>query len=140
MNQSYIFAAHEIYHAFQDDKNIVYDSDDAKERDAMKFENYIRDVFETSDHRKKRSGKVLLGKVSAFDSAGEKVDINSVKFMKEVTVYGIGQDTGQEDEGEKNSIIKQDNTEVNKIFSIDIKRTLEYMTNHGIEKIEIKLE
>jgi hypothetical protein len=95
-NPSYIFLAHELFHAFQDDQAMRYDNNDQKEAAAMQFENYIRDVYGTGKHRVNRGGKRLLNKNnSAMSSYGEKMDINSVKTSTNVDEYSNESQSGE---------------------------------------------
>jgi hypothetical protein len=51
---SYVILGHELFHAFQDETNAKRHSTTTPkkyEQDAMKFENYMRDVYGLGEHR-----------------------------------------------------------------------------------------
>jgi hypothetical protein len=138
-NQSYIFLAHEIYHAYADEAGKKYESDDAftakeyEERDAMKFENYVRDVFGAGEHRTSRGGKQLLSSVSAFNSYGESIDASTVKTFISITeLPGPNSSSSSTDNSNP-----QDETQVKYQTVINVDRILEYMDKNKKEKITI---
>jgi len=135
--QSHEFLAHELYHAYQKDQNIRYedtykfDRTDLKEADAMKFENYIREVYGSSEKRINRSGKQLLNKQeAAMPTFGERIDLNSVKTSTNVFEFN-----NENSQYEDNTAV-QDNTRMNR-QQINIQHILEYMDKNSLERLII---
>ncbi|MEZ4986390.1 MAG: hypothetical protein R2795_15350, partial [Saprospiraceae bacterium] len=122
-------------HAYQDDTKAEYHNNSDEEADAIKFENYIRDVLFGADgrgHRTKHSGITVVHGATAFDSNGERVDLGSINITKLIT--------GEQKESQLNTeTIQRDNTTIN-INTIDVSYILEHMGRNGIEKLSFRLD
>jgi len=136
-NKSYVFMAHELYHAYQDEINKKYEddemfsADDYKQKDAMRFENYIRNVYGDEKNRTSSSGKELFGTgVSAFNSNGERIDEKTVKTFVSVTTNSDSENS--DDNGEA-----QDNTSVSSSSILNVKAVMEYMDKNKLKELTI---
>lgn len=133
---SYITLAHELYHAYQDENNIEYNADSRVETEAVKFENYIRDVMGGSsiEHRTSHSGIPVTGE-TAFPSYGERVDPATIKVQSYAfgDIYGTDREEGEGD-------VKRDNTRAQKNTMIFFRHVLQYMTENGIQYLRLELD
>ncbi len=130
-NPSYITLGHELYHAYQDEIGAKANYPKQTEADAMKFENYLRDVFGLGEHRVKHGGSTHLTRVTALSSNGERVDVNSVKISK--VISGQNNDEGEDTDGGR------DNTKV-RINNINVHNIIEYMDKNGIQKLNLEFD
>ena len=130
-NMSFLFLAHELYHAYQDDIAKKYDSYDDRQRDAMRFENYVREVYGMNDFRISSSGDKLLSRFdNRFSSFEEKIDLSSVSVDIQITNFdgNWGLKAGN------SQYILQDRTNINQNF-LDVGYLLQYMSNNGLQKL-----
>ncbi len=133
----YMVLGHELYHAYQDEKRMDYGNDEGtqirKEKDAMKFGNYLSDVFSEGSHRTKYGGVNRFGdyEATAFDSNGEKVDVSSIRSYVQVTE--AEDPSGSQDDNDN----MRDNTDVKLNLIIDAQKILEYMDQNGLQKVTI---
>ncbi|MCB0425177.1 MAG: hypothetical protein KDD13_11120 [Mangrovimonas sp.] len=130
-NPSYFTLGHELYHAYQDEVNAKRNYLKQTEADAMKFENYLRDVFDQGPHRTKHGGVPHLSSVTAFSSNGEEVDVNSVS----VTTYFLG---GSSSSGIGGS--PQDNVNNGTSIAPIVIKILEYMDNNGLQRLTLNFD
>ena len=129
---SYITLGHELYHAYQDEANAKYNYSKGKEAAAMKFENYLRDVLEQGQHRTKHSGSVHLSSVTAFNSNGERVDVNSVNVE---TIISGGTDNSESEDGSTRGNVNNGTS-----ISATMENILTYMDKNGINKLVLKFD
>lgn len=130
-NMSFLFLAHELYHAYQDDIAKKYDSYDDRQRDAMRFENYVREVYGMNDFRIFSSGDKLLSRFdNRFSSFEEKIDLSSVSVDIQVTNFDGNWGLRAGD----SQYVLQDRTKRNQHF-LDVGYLLQYMSNNGLQKL-----
>ena len=130
--ESYLTLGHELYHAYQDDRN-----EKRTESGAMRFENYLRDVFKdvfrSATHRTKHGGVQMLNPGNtALLTDGERVDINSVKLV--TSIFGGSKEGGSGEGSPRDNV--NDGTSIKPI----VNEILEYMGNSGIERFTIRLD
>ena len=135
---SYVILGHEIYHALQDEVNAprhLTTNPKKYEQDAMRFENYLRDVYGLGAHRTKHGGVPHLKNVTALSSIGERIDASSVNVSK---MFSGRLDDGSDDIQKGNSAAR-DNTSF-QLNTLNIDYILEYMDKNGIQKLNIQFD
>ncbi|GAO27832.1 hypothetical protein JCM15548_14687 [Geofilum rubicundum JCM 15548] len=136
--RSFEMLGHELYHAYQDETgNIKGRSKFSVEKEAVKFENYLRKIYSdgAGSQRLKYGGEELFGilEPTSFNTGGEKRDANTAKSYVQVN-GGLGEakQEGNEDEG----TAKQDNTRV-VLNANTFQRIFEYMENNNLQRVTI---
>ena len=137
--RSFEMLGHELFHAFQDESgNIKGRSKFSVEKDAVKFENYLRKMYSdgAGSQRLKYGSEELFGilEPTSYDTGGETRDASTVKSYTQVN-HGFGENE-QGEGGEQEGTAKQDNTRV-QINSTTVQRIFEYMDNNKLEKLTI---
>ena len=133
----FVGLGHELYHAYQDDTEGIKGKNAQKlEYGAVKFGNYLREIYNTGQLRSTYLGKKLFanGKSLAFPSFGSKINQNSFKISTEWN-NGLGEYKRTSSEG---GVVKRDNTEVSLNINQFIQTVVTFMLNNDLKTIKFE--
>ncbi|MFK8162636.1 MAG: RHS repeat-associated core domain-containing protein [Lewinella sp.] len=134
--RSYYTLGHELYHAYQDEigRNL---GSRGREIEAVRFENYMRDVFGSGLRRRKYStpdGIISIPGDLALDKRNEeRVDPNSVSWFTIEVLSGTNQASP---EGEGNTMPRDNVNNGTNIYSI-VNHVIQYLNESGVQTVHL---